>query len=171
MIGDVIYTRGKAGITETNLSARLPAGVILDYGGTSAPTGFLNCDGSNVSRTTYAGLFTAIGTSFGVGDNSTTFGLPNFRRKIAVGSGGTGTATLSNTVGSSGGAETHQLTTAELANHSHFIEVGSGAAGYYYQSGSTWPYKNDGSSSGYTGSNSAHNNMQPSLVVYKIIKT
>lgn len=55
----------------------LPAGVILPYGGTEAPSGFLICDGSAISRTTYAALFNAIGTAYGEGDGSTTFNIPN----------------------------------------------------------------------------------------------
>lgn len=67
--------------TKTNLeafaSALMPTGVILPYSGTTAPTGFLMCDGSAVSRTTYADLFAVIGTTYGSGDGSTTFNLPN----------------------------------------------------------------------------------------------
>ena len=54
-----------------------PAGSISMYAGSTAPTGYLLCDGSAVSRTTYADLFTAIGTTYGVGDGSTTFNVPN----------------------------------------------------------------------------------------------
>lgn len=57
--------------------AAIPSGVILPFGGSSAPTGFLMCDGSAVSRTTYADLFDVIGTTYGSGDGSTTFNLPN----------------------------------------------------------------------------------------------
>ncbi|MBR6408974.1 MAG: tail fiber protein [Alphaproteobacteria bacterium] len=57
--------------------ASLPSGVILPFGGSSAPTGFLICDGSAVSRTDYADLFDVIGTTYGSGDGSTTFNLPN----------------------------------------------------------------------------------------------
>ena len=72
----------------------VPIGVIFDYGGTSAPTGFLLCDGSAVSRTTYADLFAIIGTSFGAGDGSTTFNLPDARGRVMIGVG-TGTVALS----------------------------------------------------------------------------
>jgi microcystin-dependent protein len=60
----------------------MPTGVILPYGGTTAPTGWLACDGTAISRTTYASLFTSIGTSFGVGDGSTTFNLPDLRGRF-----------------------------------------------------------------------------------------
>lgn len=59
------------------LQGLMPSGVILPFGGSSAPTGFLMCDGSAVSRTTYADLFDVIGTTYGSGDGSTTFNLPN----------------------------------------------------------------------------------------------
>ncbi len=68
----------------------MPAGVIMDYGGSSVPTGWLECDGSAVSRTTYAGLFTAIATTWGTGDGSTTFNIPDFRGRARIAKG-TGT--------------------------------------------------------------------------------
>lgn len=63
----------------------IPSGFIGEYGGLAAPAGWLICDGSAVSRTTYAALFTAIGTNFGVGDGSTTFNIPDFRGRFARG--------------------------------------------------------------------------------------
>lgn len=57
----------------------VPSGALMPYAGSTAPTGYLLCDGSAISRTTYASLFTAIGTSFGAGDGSTTFNLPDTR--------------------------------------------------------------------------------------------
>lgn len=68
----------------------IPSGCIQMYGGSSAPSGWLFCDGSAVSRTTYASLFTAIGTVYGQGDGSTTFTLPDMRSKVVVGAGSAG---------------------------------------------------------------------------------
>jgi len=65
----------------------LVAGLVVPYAGSSAPTGWLLCDGSAVSRTTYASLFTAISTTYGVGDGSTTFNLPNLKGRAIVGAG------------------------------------------------------------------------------------
>jgi phage-related tail fiber protein len=62
-----------------------PAGTVIFYAANTAPTGFLKANGANVSRTTYATLFTAIGTTFGVGDGSTTFGLPDLRGEFIRG--------------------------------------------------------------------------------------
>lgn len=64
-----------------------PAGVIISYGGTSAPTGYLTCDGTAYSRSTYSGLFAAIGTTWGVGDGSSTFNVPDLRGAFTRGSG------------------------------------------------------------------------------------
>lgn len=62
-----------------------PTGALLAYAGATAPAGWLLCDGSNVSRTTFASLFTAIGTAYGVGDGSTTFALPDLRGRAPAG--------------------------------------------------------------------------------------
>ena len=59
--------------------AIIPKGTIFPYGGTTAPSGFLMCDGSAVSRTTYADLFAVLGTAYGSGDGTTTFNLPDYR--------------------------------------------------------------------------------------------
>lgn len=60
----------------------MPTGVVLPFAGTAAPTGWLACDGTAISRTTYASLFAAISTSYGVGDGSTTFNLPDLRGRF-----------------------------------------------------------------------------------------
>lgn len=79
----------------------MPTAVVLPYAGTSAPTGFLMCNGAAVSRTTYARLFNVIGTTFGAGDSSTTFNVPDLRQKYPMGvaASGTGNA-LGDTFGS-----------------------------------------------------------------------
>ncbi len=116
------YVAGVTSSIQTQIDAVIaltfPAGIILPYGGSAAPTGFLLCDGSSVLRATYPNLFTAIGTSFGSVDGS-HFTLPNTARRVLMGAGGSGTATIGNTVGNSGGEEDHVLTTAELASHNH----------------------------------------------------
>lgn len=70
-------------IGATGAIAALPAGVMIDYAATVAPAGWLMCDGSAVSRTTFASLFATISTTYGVGDGSTTFNLPDFRGRFA----------------------------------------------------------------------------------------
>lgn len=66
---------------KNNIQFAMPTGAILPFAGISAPTGFLMCDGTAVSRSTYATLFSVIGTAFGSGDGSTTFNLPDYRDK------------------------------------------------------------------------------------------
>lgn len=153
-------------------SSPTPSGTILDFAGTSVPSGFLPCDGAAVSRTTYARLYAAIGTTWGVGDGSTTFNVPNMNRRVAIGSGGSATATISNTVGSTGGEEAHQLTIPEMPAHTHTVP--SYTSNFNSSSGrvitglsiaGTDPVTSS------TGGDGAHNNMQPSAVVLKIIKT
>jgi microcystin-dependent protein len=111
------------GILQDVLNLLVPAGKLDEFAGTTAPTGWLVADGSAYSRATYSRLFSAIGTTWGAGDGSTTFNVPNLQRRTTVGAGGTGTGTLANTVGATGGEETHALTTAELAAHNHSITV------------------------------------------------
>ena len=68
-------------------TARVPSGMVTMYGGSAAPTGWLLCDGSAVSRTTYADLFAVVSTTYGIGDGSTTFNLPDARGVFVRGAG------------------------------------------------------------------------------------
>lgn len=72
----------------------MPSGGIMPFGGTSAPTGFLACDGAAISRTTYAALFAIIGTTWGVGDGSSTFNVPDLRGSFLRGTGSHGSSTM-----------------------------------------------------------------------------
>ena len=84
-------------ITQAKLDSNLifvPSGMILPFGGTSSPSGFLSCDGAAVSRSTYATLYAAIGTTWGVGDGSSTFNLPDLRAMFLRGTGTHGTANM-----------------------------------------------------------------------------
>jgi len=132
-------------ITNTGISA-LPIGVVIPYAGAAAPAGWLLCFGQNVSRTTYAGLFAAIGTAHGAGDGSTTFGLPDLRGRVVAGKddmGGTSAnrITLSlngDILGAAGGAETHTITEAQLPAHAHHTQalgcsVGTESADHAHQ--------------------------------------
>lgn len=159
----------------------LPAGSMVDFGGASAPVGWLLCYGQAVSRTSYSALFTSIGTTYGAGDGSTTFNLPDFRGRVSAGKdnmGGTaanrltsgGSGVSGTTLGATGGAETHTLTTAQMPAHSHGLADSQTAGGYSVTAA------NPGGPLGATstasaGGGAAHNNTQPTLVVNKIIKT
>jgi microcystin-dependent protein len=94
-----------------------PLGSVAQFAGSTLPNGWMLCDGSQLSRTTYADLFAAIGTRFGTGDGSTTFNLPDLRGKIPVGYNSAETSF--NTLGKTGGAKTQTLTVANLPSHSH----------------------------------------------------
>jgi microcystin-dependent protein len=92
-----------------------PAGIIAPFAGTSAPSGWLACQGQAISRSTYATLFTAIGTTWGSGDGSTTFNLPDLRGVFLRGTGTNATGSSSGAVGPSVG--TYAADT--YLNHSH----------------------------------------------------
>ena len=100
------------------LTALIPAGTMVIFGGTSAPSGWLLCDGSAYSRTTYAALFAAIDTRWGVGDGSTTFNIPDLRGRAPIGAG-QGNGLTNRTLGSNLGEESHALTLAENGTHTH----------------------------------------------------
>ena len=93
---------------------RLP-GEIIAYGGAIAPDGWLVCDGSQVSRTVYPALFTVLGVAYGAGDGANTFNLPNLQGRVPLGLDG------AHPRGTSGGAESHTLTTANMPAHTHTI--------------------------------------------------
>ena len=85
---------------------------------TTAPTGYLLCNGAAVSRTTYATLFGVVGTTFGSGDGSTTFNLPNYQDRMPI-----GVNSIAATIGATGGSSTTTLTTSNLPAHTHTATV------------------------------------------------
>jgi microcystin-dependent protein len=99
-----------------------PAGCMWIWPGatTSLPDGWLLCDFTAVGRTLYSTLFNIIGTTYGVGDGSTTFNLPDMRGRAIVGSGtGDATGATAHTRGTKYGEETHALTVAQIPRHTH----------------------------------------------------
>jgi len=118
---------GTGVVPATNLPvvSGVPAGAMTMYVGSSAPTGWLLCDGTAVSRTTYAALYAVIGTVYGSGDGSTTFNLPDLQGRMPV---GRGTHADVNALGKSEGVavasrrpahpHTNSLT---LPNHTHNV--------------------------------------------------
>ena len=103
-----------------NVMSQGMAGMIQMFAGSTAPAGWLICDGSAVSRTTYATLFAVIETTYGTGDGSTTFNLPDLRGRVAVGVGtGTATDATAHALGQYDGAETVTLTENEIPSHTH----------------------------------------------------
>jgi len=150
----------------------LVPGMIVPYGGSSAPTGWLLCDGSAVNRTTYSALFDILSTAYGAGDGSTTFNLPDLRGRFPLGKAAAGTGS---TLGATGGALDHVHTgpshthtigahshtgpshTHNVASHTHSISAsgththGVGGSGAYTGSAG-------GHSHGFSGTTGGNNN-------------
>ena len=118
-------TNSTKSVTPASLVNLIPTGLLSPFAGSTAPISWLLCDGLAVSRSTYAVLFGVISTTYGVGDGSTTFNIPDLRGRSPIGvndsgldngeNGSYSTRTLAATVG----AETHSLSGAELAAHTH----------------------------------------------------
>ena len=192
-----IYTHDGTGWGTAESS--LPAGTMVQWAGATAPANWLLCDGTAVSRTTYATLFAAIGTAYGVGDGSTTFNLPDLRGRVPVGKNGGSFGTL----GATGGAETVTLTEAQMPSHTHIqnshnhtqdahshaiygsnggsagvsISITSNSNGdraWYLPGGiaanTTATNQAATATNQNTGGGQAHNNLQPYQVVNYIIK-
>lgn len=178
----ISVANGSGTITISATSSTVPAGVVAPYAGSSAPSGWLLCYGQAVSRTTYADLFTAIGTTYGTGDGSTTFNMPDLRGRVAAGkddmggssasritSGGSGIA--GSTLGATGGTQTHTLTAGQMPSHTHDLD------GYYMSSatggtmGFTTGSRYQWQTSESAGGDQAHQNTQPTIILNYIIKT
>ena len=108
---------------------QVPAGIVSAFAGVTAPSGWLMCYGQAVSRADYSALFTALSTTYGSGDGSTTFNIPDMRGRAIAGvdnMGGSAASrltstvlTASNTLGATGGTQTHTMSSAEMPSHTH----------------------------------------------------
>lgn len=168
---------GTSWIRVTATSGR-ETGEIIAYSGSSAPQGWLLCDGSAVSRATYATLFAVIGTTYGVGDGSTTFNLPDLRGRTLIGLDNLGgssanrvTDAAADSLGGTAGSEEHVLTIEEMPNHTHtYVRVLSTGGDRTIPAGGTANYSSAAATSA-IGGGLPHANMQPYMAVNYLVKT
>lgn len=185
---EIGYVDGVTSAIQTQLNALssaiaslsvVPSGTVQSYAGpttSGVPSGWLACDGSQVSRTTYSALFTAIGTTYGNGNGSTTFTLPDLRGRTVIGAG-QGTGLTNRALAATVGDESVTLTEAQMPVHTHSLSpgqvvgTGSGGTSNYAPTGNN-PQANTGitSAGGSGGVTQAHPNMQPSIALNYIIK-
>lgn len=157
----------------------LPIGAVVELASNTVPNNWLLCNGQAVSRTEYAGLFRAIGTTWGAGDGSTTFNVPNRAGLIAIGAGthiDTNGTSKTFVLGQEYGEYNHTLTTQEMPSHNHTVPIDSfvnndsqtnqlrgGHIAENVGAGINYPTNSAGGSQ-------SHNNIQPSIATNFIIK-
>ena len=149
----------------------VPIGFIGDWGSDTAPDNWLLCQGQAISRTEYSELYGILGTKYGIGNGTTTFNLPDFRGRVAVGKSASGVFAE---LGTKTGSETIKLTVAQLPAHTHtYSKTTVSLKAEFDRTFNGYGADNWSQStvnSGSTGSGSAVTIIQPSLVTNKIIK-
>lgn len=164
-----VDAQGRITAASNGTASGAPTGTVSAFAGSAAPTDYLLCDGTVVSRTTYATLFSVISTTYGAGDGSTTFKLPDLRGRVVAGMGG---SLLSGTdaVADVGGAKDHTLSINEMPAHDH-----GGSGSQVITSGTDLQISNTGAFNfgalPSQGGGQAHNNVQPTIILNYIIKT
>jgi microcystin-dependent protein len=121
--------------TTPNPGGNVPAGCILDFGAAVAPTGWKICDGSAIARVEFSALFAVIGTTYGAGDGSTTFNLPDCRSRFTIGSG-SGAGLTPRTLAAKGGQQDAVVVSHNHGSHTHTGGTGTETADHAH-SGST----------------------------------
>ena len=166
----------------------IPTATIVPWSSSSVPTGFLECNGAAVSRSTYSALFAIVGTTYGAGDGASTFNLPDLQDNVAIGKSGTkalastgGANTVQSTGNVGGSTANATLTTAQLASHNHNVGAGVNSGN---PPGARPEAAISNTTTGSTGSGTGHQHnmsatftgdstsvVQPYLAVIYIIKT
>ena len=184
------YEATKYDYTGANLTGieGIPTATIVPWSSSSVPTGFLECNGAAVSRSTYSALFAIVGTTYGAGDGASTFNVPDLQDNVAMGKSGTkalastgGANTVQNSGTIGGSTANATLSTAQLASHTHTSGADNSTVG---RSGSDAGSAVPGSNSGNAGSGTGHSHnlsatftgdatsvVQPYLTIIYIIKT
>lgn len=154
------------------MNSLIPIGTTIEWSGTTTPSAiFKECNGQLLNRVTYSALFAVIGTTYGAGDGSTTFALPDRRGRTSVGIGSdnstngliTAATAAAISLGKTFGYETHTLDTTQIPPHNHGVLLnntlfpGAGSLGYFLSNSGT-PTVTDN-----TGGGLPHNNVQPSI--------
>jgi microcystin-dependent protein len=114
--------------TASGATAALPPGTLTAFGGSTAPSGWLVCDGSAISRTTYSLLFAVVGTSYGAGDGSTTFNLPDLRGRTPVGYAAGGNADVATLGLNDGVALANRRPKHQHSPHTHTHDASAGGS-------------------------------------------
>ena len=166
-------------------------GIVVPWGSASIPSGFLECNGAAVSRSTYAALFAVISTTYGVGDGTTTFNVPDLTDRVVVNKSNTknlaqtgGANTVAPTGNIAGNLANHTLTTAQLPTHLHTGGAASVYPGAFSPDGNIFVFVPNTAATSATGGGGAHSHtasgtftgdatsvLQPYLVLIYIIKT
>ena len=171
--GDILFQ------DETSLSTGIivPVGVMMPFAGSEAPNGWFLCYGQEVSREEYSTLFAVVGNTYGAGDGSTTFNLPDLRGRTAMGldnMGGISSDRVQNEaadlLGGNAGEEMHQLTVDEMPSHNHSISGATNTSGSPMNISMMAIGINQTKSTNETGGNQLHNNMPPYIATNYIIK-
>jgi microcystin-dependent protein len=154
-----------------DIQSKFPSGSIIMFGGLSAPSGWLLCNGAEISRITYAALFAVCGISYGPGDSLNTFNLPDLRGRVPLGVGQS--AGLTNRIiGEKAGEERNTLTINEMPSHKHPCTIPNFAGNdNTSDDGIARHVLGSTTETGAIGGGQSHNNMQPWLAVNYIIKT
>jgi len=141
----------------------VPIGGVIDYGGESAPTHFILCNGVAISRATYSELFAVIGTTYGSGDGSSTFNLPNLADRYRKGAG-------TDPNGYTGGADTVTLTVNQIPSHRHGFTSSTAVSTGAYPARGNSTVSSTAHNTAYEGGGASHENNPPFLCMYPYMR-